>query len=754
MFGRLGRFTFRNRMAIVVVYALIVPLGALCSRGVLPLLRSGGFEDPTAESWQVRDVLTGEMKLGNADLIAVYSVASGTIDDVEVLAALLPVIELVKHEPEVVRVTSTFDNGSAAFVSADRSKTFIVVSLAGDDEDKTRAYLRLAPLFGAAAKSMDGLSVVFGGIAPVNQALYQIIERDLWFAEMVAVPLTGLLLVVIFQSVASAALPMILGICSVVFAMFAMRLLVMLTDVSIFSANVISILGLGLAIDYSLFLVARFREELALGLHVEDALVRTLSTTGRAVAFSGVTVLASACGLFVFPQMFLRSVAYGAIAVVSGSLMMALTLLPAMLAILGVRVDALRVPLFPPRPITDDRGFWVVVARGVMKRPIVVVVVVVVPLLLLAAPFRRFEPSLPDHRILPKGTPARTAMEVLNESFLPHQMSAHDVVVTFTDGDVFAPALVERHLDVLLTLHNQIKGIEGVARVDDPMSIVDLVGKERAFQVLRQERGKQDPNLLLLLDEISEAHRIRIGVVSTQVFNADVSVRQVAALRAIAAPPGVTVHVGGVSAVLYDLKATVRTRAPMMIGFVASVMFFVLFLVFGSVTIPIKAMIMNSLSLTASFGALVWIFQDGRFARLLHYEPLYLSDATQPLILFAVVFGLSMDYEVLLLSRVREEYERTNDNEASVAKGLARTGRLITNAAALLVVVVLAFITSDILFMKTLGVGMALAVGLDATIIRALLVPATMRLMGRWNWWAPGPLKRLWERSGFAQHHD
>jgi RND superfamily putative drug exporter len=453
-----------------------------------------------------------------------------------------------------------------------------------------------------------------------------------------------------------------------------------------------------------------------------------------------------------FPQMFLRSVAYGAIAVASGSLIMTFTLLPAMLALLGTRVDSLRIPLFPPRPVNEDKGFWVVVARGVMKRPVAVCVVVVVPMLLLAAPFRRFEPSLPDHRILPAGTPARAAMEQLNDAFLPHQMSAHDVVITFSDGDVFDPSLIDKHLDVLFDLHTQMKAIEGVARVDGPMSIVELVGKAKAFELLHKTRADQDPNLLLLLDEISEGHRIRIGVVSVEVFNKPVSVRQVAHLRALKAPDGVGVAVGGVSGVLYDLKATIRTRAPMMIGFVAAVMFFVLFMVFGSVTIPIKAMIMNSLSLTASFGALVWVFQEGRFVELLHYEPLYLSDATQPLILFAVVFGLSMDYEVLLLSRVREEFERTGDNEASVAKGLARTGRLITNAAALLVVVVGAFVTSDILFMKTLGVGMALAVGLDATIIRALLVPATMRLMGKWNWWAPAPLKKLWEKSGMGTH--
>lgn len=750
MFAALGRFAFRRRIAIVVLYAIVVPLGAWFSRGVLPLLRSGGFEDPSAESWQVRDVLTEKMHLGNADIIAIYTVASGTIDDVEFLSAVLPVIEQVRADKEVVRIMSTFDTGAAGLVSAARDKTFVVVSLTGDDESKSRAFARLSPLFSAATTQMAGLSVVYGGIAPVNKAVFSTIESDLRFAEMVAFPLTALLLIVIFQSLASASLPMILGLCSVAFALMAMRILIVFTDVSIFAANVISILGLGLAIDYSLFLVARFREELGLGRSVEEALVVTMSTTGRAVAFSGVTVAASACGLFFFPQMLLRSVGYGGIAVVCGSMMMALTLLPALLALLGHRVDSLRIPLFPPQKIDDERGFWVTVARAVMRRPVVVVVLVVVPLLFLASPFRRFEPSLPDHRILPAGNPARTAMDSLNAAFLPHQMSAHDVVVRFDDGEVFDPALVSRHLEILLDLQQQMKAIAGVVSVEGPMTLVDVVGRERAFAMLTKPRAEQDGNLTAALDAISEGNRVRIGVVSHEVFNDHVSVDQVMPLRNLTIPAGVSVDVGGVSAILYDLQQCIRQRAPLMIGFVAAVMFFVLFLVFGSVTLPIKAMIMNSLSLTASFGALVWVFQDGRFTHLLRYEPLGISDATQPLVLFAVVFGLSMDYEVLLLSRVREEFERCGDNELSVARGLARTGRLITNAAALLVVVVGAFITSDILFMKTLGVGMALAVGLDATIIRALLVPATMRLMGRWNWWAPAPLKRLWLKAGLG----
>jgi uncharacterized membrane protein YdfJ with MMPL/SSD domain len=752
MFAAFGRFAFRHRMAIVVAYAVLVPVGAWSSRGVLPMLRAGGFEDPSAESWRVRSILVDEMKIGSGDVVAIYSVDSGTVDDVEVLSAVLPALEEAKKDKDVVRIASMWDTGADAFVSKDRKRTFVALSLLGDDQAMFDTYERLRPTLARPAAELKGLTVTFCGIAPTNQAVYRTIERDLRRAELLAFPLTALLLIVIFQSLASAALPLLLGACSVAFAMVAMRGLIEVVDVSIFAANTISILGLGLAIDYSLFVVARFREELHAGRDVETAIVVTMSTTGRAVAFSGLTVLASAGGLFAFPQMLLRSVAWGSLAVVAGSLLMAMTLLPAMLALLGPKVDALRVPWFRSRTPTSGAGFWFTVSRAVMRRPVPVVVVVVVAMVALAWPFRRFEASFPDHRILPAGTDARAAMDLLNTEFLPHQLSGHEVVVTFADGDVFSPARARAHLDTLHALHEAMKAIPGVARVDGPMSVVDIVGKERGYEMLLKPRAEQDAALAAALEAVTEGPRVRIGVVSTAVFNDVASVRQVKALRDLPEPPGVTIEVGGVSAILADLQDTVRERSPAMIGFVCVVMFFVLFLVFGSVTIPLKAMVMNSLSLTASFGAIVWVFQDGRFTTLLRYEPLHLSDATQPLVLFAVVFGLSMDYEVLLLSRVREEYVRTGDNEASVAHGLARTGRLITNAASLLVVVVGAFITSDILFMKTLGVGMALAVALDATIIRALLVPATMRLMGDWNWWAPGPLKRWWERAGFSEH--
>lgn len=753
MFAVLGRLAFRFRWPIIVLYGLCAPIGAILSMDVLQLLRAGGFEDMGAESWQVRDELINELQVGHADIIALYSVRSGTVDDIEVLSEVVAATERITKDPALVRVMSTYETGAPQLISRDRQKTFVLISLRGDDQDKSRAFDRMKPLL-TPDDTTGNITIQFAGITPVNQALFRTIERDLRRAELIAFPLTAALLIFVFGSLTSTILPLLLGLLSVIFAFVALRILTMFTELSVFSANIVSIMGLGLAIDYSLFLVSRFREEMALdpSLSVEVAITKTVSTTGRAVAFSGVTVAASLCGLFAYPQMYLRSVAAGGIVVVAGSIVMAMTFLPALLAVLGPRIDTLRVPFAPAydkvrRREDDDNSFWMRIARMVMKRPLLVAVLIVVPLLLLATPFARFDASIPDARILPKDTPARLAVETLEREFLPNQITPHDVLVRLP-----VDALSNDGLVALLPLYRAIKAIPGIASVDSPLAVVDALGQERGLRELKKPAAERNRALQAGIEMSIRGNLANFAIVSSHGFNRPEALAQVTALRSLTAPPGATIKVGGVSAVLFDLKHVVRARLPHMLGVVLCAMFVVLFLVFGSVTLPIKAMLMNSLSLTASYGAMVWVFQDGRFTSILRYEPLGISEAMQPILLFAVVFGLSMDYEVLLLSRVREEYLRTGDNDGAVAHGLARTGRLITSAAAILVVVIGAFVTSDILFMKTLGVGMALAVALDATVIRALLVPATMKLMGKWNWWAPRPLRWLWEKIGLSDH--
>jgi trehalose monomycolate/heme transporter len=740
MLAALGRFAVDHRRAILAVYLSIVPFAIWFGAPVIQMLEVGGFEDPQAESWKVRKRLVSTIGVGSPDVIVLYENPGGTVDDVEMLTGVLTAIEEAKKDPAVVHALSYYTTGAERLVSTDRTSTFVVVTMKGDDQEKEDAFDRLRPLM-----RVPGIQTRYAGFIPVNQVLQATIEADVRRAEMIAFPITAILLVLIFGSLASASLPLAVGGLSVLFAFLLMRIMTMFTDLSLFAANVVTVLGLGLAIDYSLFIVNRYREELPKR-GVREAVVRTMATTGRAVAFSGVTVALSLMGLLFFPQMYLRSMAYGGIAVVLCSLTLAMTLLPALLATLGDKIDALRVP-FAPKVLAahEESGFWHALAFGVMKRPVLVAVAVILPLLLLGTPFLRLDPSVPDHKILPRGSEPREAAEVVDAKFLQHQTSPLDVIVQ-TPG----PVLARENLEALWALHQAFENVPGVAVVDSPFSPLRTVGKERLFDVLAKPHDQQDPNVQAALDVLVKDNVIRFGVISTHEFYKPISLDQVRLIRALPEPPGFSVQVGGIGAILYDLKEGIRTGAPLMVGFVALSMFIVLFLVFGSITLPIKAMIMNSLSLTASFGAIVYVFQDGRFSELLHYEPLYITDVTAPLLMFAVVFGLSMDYEVLLLARVREEYLRTGDNTLSVARGLARTGRLITSAAALLVAVIIAFATSRIIFLKALGVGMALAIALDATVIRALLVPAAMRLMGEWNWYAPAFLKRLWERAGFS----
>jgi RND superfamily putative drug exporter len=741
----LGRFSVRHKVAIVIAYLCVVPFGLVFGTPVIRMLEVGGFEDPSAESWRVRDQLIAEIGVGSPDVIALYENPSGTVDDIEMLTGVIAAIENAKADPSVVHVLSYYTTGAERLVSRDRTSTFLVITMRGDDQFKQEAFNRLKPKL-----VVEGVPTHFAGYIPVNEVLQSTIEEDVRRAELLAFPVTAILLVIIFGSLASASLPLIVGGLSVLFAFLAMRGILLVTDLSVFAANVVSVLGLGLSIDYSLFIVNRYREELP-ERGVEGAIIRTMATTGRAVAFSGVTVALSLCGLLVFPQMYLRSMAYGGLAVVVCSLLLACTLLPALLAIIGTRIEALRVP-FAPRTLTsnEEGGFWHVVAFAVMKRPLLVAIAVVVPLLLLGQPFFRLDPSVPDYTILPKESEARITAEKIDKAFLPHQASPHDILV-HTDPKN-GPALSRANLEDLLRIHRDLEKIPNIAKVDSVFSPIDLVGKEKLFEILSRPPEQQDPNVKAAIEVLTKDTAMRFGVITQRPFFKDESLAQVPLIRQIAGPPGGRIEVGGIGAILWDMKEGLNHRAPYMVLFVAVSMFIVLFLVFGSITLPIKAMIMNSLSLTASFGAIVWVFQDGRFKDILAYEPLGISDVTAPLLMFAVVFGLSMDYEVLLLSRVREEYLKTNDNTLSVARGLARTGGLITSAALLLVAVIAAFSTSKILFLKALGVGMALAIFLDASVIRALLVPAAMRMMGEWNWYAPAFLKRFWEKAGFKDH--
>ncbi len=755
MFKAIGHFSYRRRFAILVVYAVLTPLLVAAAATVFPKLKAGGFEVHTSESWIASQTLEQEIKSGGADVLALWTAPSGTVDDIESYSAAFEAISRVEKDPSVVSHVSWYETGAPQLITKDKTRTFLMLTLRGADHEKFEAVKRLEPLLQA-----PPMTTQIGGVVPVASGVERIIRADLIRAEAVALPITAVMLFFIFGSGASASLPLLLGILSLVLSLAGLRALTELSPVSVFAVNIVSLLGLGLAIDYSLFLVNRFREELevggptAQGDGVEAAIVRTVETTGRAVAFSGFTVAASLLGLFFFPQMFLRSMAKGGILVVLGCVVLSLTLLPALMAVMGKHVDAWRLPFMGPRKAFDTAGFWHRLATAVMRRPVVVAVGVLVPMILLGVPFQRFDPAFPDYRILPHDDAAFVANEILDREFDGDQLTPIDVAVT-----VQGLALSRENLEHLWVVSEHLVHVaDGRPDLAPPKIVSGLftlipgVSKEQLINKLstpREVLERDDKTTLMGIDAFAAGSTMRFAILLDMQYNKPQSLAVVHAIRDLELP-GVDIKVGGPGAYLIDLQDILVAKAPWMLGTVILVMFVVLFLVFGSVTLPIKAMLMNALSISASFGAIVWVFQDGRFAEILHYTPLYISDAVAPLLMFCIVFGLSMDYEVLILSRIQEEYKKTGNNDQAVAAGLAKTGKLITSAALLLVVVIGAFGTSHIVFMKSLGLGMALAVLLDATVIRALLVPAAMKLMGRWNWWAPAPLARLWKKFGFG----
>jgi uncharacterized membrane protein YdfJ with MMPL/SSD domain len=559
----------------------------------------------------------------------------------------------------------------------------------------------------------------------INEDINQRVSSDIGTAETISMPVLLVLMVVIFGSLAAASLPLAIGGAAILGSFTALRGVTSFTDVSVFAVNVVTIMGLGLAIDYGLFMVSRFREEIRRQPTVEDAVARTVATAGRTVAVSGVTVALSLAGLIIFPQVFLRSMGLGGMSAVLVAMLAALTLLPALLGMLGPRVDALSVrPLFrrlfrrPPAATMavvaeDHHGAWYRIARSVMRRPVVYAVVVIAVLVTLGLPFLRVQFGGIDVRVLPAGTESRVVSATIDRDFPSGPNGPITSVVTLPDAVDSAAGGA-----ALSSYVRSVSDVPGVTRA----TVTGAAGRTARVDV-----GYAG-------DPMSSGARALVGQI-----------------RAVTAPAGATVLVGGQSAVLTDLLHSLGSLLPWMALFVVATTFVLLFLAFGSIVLPLKALVMNALSIGASFGALVWIFQDGHLSGPLGFEPTGFIEATQPILVLAIIFGLSMDYEVFLMSRIREQYDVTGDNTRAVATGLQRTGGIITSAALLLIIVIAAFSLSGITFIKMIGVAMLIAIVVDATVVRILLVPATMRLLGRANWYAPGPLRGLYSRYGIRE---
>jgi RND superfamily putative drug exporter len=714
MFEAWGRALYTRRRLTLGLTLVLVAVAAVWGTGVFGKLSSGdSFTPPASQSQREADQASQVFGRTDADVVVLYRSATMTVGDPAYRRAVTAALSGLPRA-DVARASTYWSTGSPRLVSTDGHATYAVLQLTGaDDAARHQNYEAIQAGLTPASLAASGVTARVGGTVPMEVAINSEVTADIAKAELFSMPVLLILLLVIFGSLAAAALPVAIGGIAILGSFAVLRLLTMATTVSVYSVNITTILGLGLGIDYGLFMVTRFREELHRQPNVERAVARTVATAGRTVAVSGVTVAVALTSLMLFPESFLRSMGYGGVATVAVDMLAALTVLPALLAVLGPRVNALRIrrslqPVKGHRPVRDETsGGWYRLAHSVMRRPAVYASVIVIGLLALGAPFLRISWGGTDARTLPAASTVRQVSETLDRQFPANSTAPIEALVT----GARAPAQLSTYL-------HQIDTIPGVTGA----RVTGVKG-----DTARIDAGYQPAT-------VSSAAR-----------------HIVTQIRDLPAPAGATVLVGGTTAGLADELASLGATLPWMALLVGVSTFVLLFMAFGSVVLPVKAIVMNVLSLSATFGVVVWIFQWGHLSGPLQFTPAGSIDPTMPILMLAIIFGLSMDYEVFLLSRIRERYDQTGDNTASVASGLQRTGGVITCLALLLIIVVGAFSASGITFIKLLGVGMIVALLVDATIIRVLLVPATMRLLGRANWWAPRPLRRLYARYGIRE---
>lgn len=722
MFERLGRFTYRRRWQIIAAWLVLFIASLPILPSVSGRLAVGGFSSPQTESARARAVLEAQIPgYSPSSLIVIFQSNHLTASDPAFIQqASTAITEMVK-QPQVTSVLPFTAN--PAQVSRDGHTAYIVVQLSLPPEQAQR----LVGSMKAELRPTE-LRVSVAGSPAFYADIETTTERDLRRAEMVAIPFALMALVLVYGSLATAGLPLVVGGVSVAGVLGAIFLLTYVMDLSIFVLNLASLLGLGLAIDYSLLITSRFREELDRGASVEDAVVATVSTAGRAVFFSGLTVLIGLSGLVVFDFLFLRSVGVAGVLVVFFALTGALTLLPAALGVIGRRVNALSI-----LRRGEDRGaFWHQVSDVVMAHPWAVLVPVIAFIALLGIPFSNVNLSSPDATILPQSTPSRQAFDTLSANFGVGAISPI-VVAIQSDQPISSPQVVAE-------LYRYTRELAADPRVWQVNSIVTLDPRIALAQyqgLYSDPAALADPFVKASYDQMAGSQATVVYVYTQSLPGSAEAKALLAKIRGMSPGPGMRVLVDGGTAEIVDVVHTMYRDFPIAAAIVIAATYLTLLIQFRSILLPLKAVIMNTLSIIASYGSLVYIFQEGHFSGLLRFAPMGFVEASLPVVMFSLLFGVSMDYEVFLLSRMREVWDQTGDNRQAVATGLARSGRIITGAALILFLVAGSFVTADVVLIKALGLGIAIAVAIDATIVRALLVPATMRLLGHWNWWAP-----------------
>lgn len=736
MLHRIAQRALRSPRWILAIAALLMVATAIFGIPVANHLSAGGFQDPTSESAHAGRILSDKFDQSDQQLLITVTDPAG-VNDGRARIAGTDIAARLDASPNVLGVTSPWTSPPAAaqeLISKDGKTGLIVATVAGG-EDKAQGYA--AALAGEVIGERDGVVVRAGGTAMIYRQITEQTTRDLLRMESIAVPLSFLVLVWVFGGLVAAALPMMVGLMSILGAMSVLRLITSFTEVSIFALNITTALGLALAVDYTLLILSRFRDELAAGATREAALVRTMSTAGRTVLFSAVTVALSLAALMLFPMYFLKSFAYSGIATVAFAAAAAVIVTPAAIVVLGDRLESfdirrlVRRVLRRPEPVDKpvERQFWYRSTKFVMGRAIPVGTAIVALLMLLGVPFLRIEFGNPDDRVLPKSASAHQVGDQLRNDFASNFNTAVSMVIPDATGA--SPAEFDRYAADL----SRVPDVSLVSAPGGTFVAGNKIGPPSA------PTGMADGSAFL-------------SVRSTAALFSDASKVQLDRLHAVAEPAGREVLIGGGAQVNRDSVAAITSRMPIVLGLIGVITLVLLFLLTGSVVLPLKAIVMNLLSLSAAFGALVWIFQDGHLGAL-GTTPTGTMEANMPVLLFCVAFGLSMDYEVFLLARIREywlELPKTNaGSDEAVALGLARTGRVVTAAALIMSIAFAALIAAQVSFMRIFGLGLTLAVLVDATLVRMALLPAFMRVMGRWNWWSPGPLARLHQRIGISE---
>ncbi|MGC4190248.1 MAG: MMPL family transporter [Thermomicrobiales bacterium] len=742
MFYAWGRLVALHRRMVAVVSLLLIVAAIGVIATVKPDFSSEGYLSDNAESVRVDQAVIDDFGIGGPTLVFLFDLPDGqkvadTGIQAKVDAALAPIADDARFNAPL----TTWTTGDARFVSTDGTATYAVVYLKkGEDTlspDATNAAIEKV----ADAAKAQGLTASAGGSMAINAEINHEVERGLIRAETVAIPLTLIFLVLVFGTLAAAGLPLVIGGLGIVAAIAVLFVASRVGFQSVFAVNVVTMLGLGLGIDYSLFMVTRFREELRKRAPA-DAVAVTMATTGKAILFSGVTVIFGLAATMFFPLPALHSLGQAGIIVTFCALVFGLSLLPALLVMLGHRLNRLALPFARERVGTETKqesGFWYSLAHAVMARPLVFLIPLLVLLLVAGTPVLGLNLTPGGPEIMSRSAEARQVTDRMNAEF-GGSSDTTPVLLTFSGN----PLTAEGSLQVQ-ALAAEMGAIPGVSSVDS------FAVKEVPWAQWNGDVSSLPQELQAGIAQTVHDNRVLVQV-HTNVEGDDLE--QVARdLRAIPGD-GVTIAVGGQAAAAVDTVDGVKSGIVPAALFVAIGAYIILLFTFGSVFLPLKAMFMSLLSISASLGVVVLIFQEGWMQSLFGFEATGEVVAMVPILMFCVLFGLSMDYEVLMLSRIQEEYERTGDNRTSVAFGLANTGRVITGAAAIMVVAFGGFVLAENVILKSLGFGLALAVLVDATIVRGLLVPSTMRLMGRWNWWAPGPVKRLVDRAGLSHHSD